>query len=170
MDNSKKLQITDLVPDDLNANIGTSEGQILIDRSISELGAGRSVLLDKNNRLIAGNKATQAAIDAGIVDVIVVETDGTKLVAVRRKDVDLDSEKGRKLAIADNATAAANLQWNQSVLSQLQSQWNIDPAQWNISTIEQFEGDINDFFENAENKDKQPKTIKCPHCGEFIEL
>ena len=29
---------------------------------------------------------------------------------------------------------------------------------------------IDDFFEDAEPKEKEPKTIKCPHCGEQIEV
>lgn len=30
--------------------------------------------------------------------------------------------------------------------------------------------DIDSFFEDAEPKEKEPKTMKCPHCGELIEL
>ena len=31
--------------------------------------------------------------------------------------------------------------------------------------------DIDDFFEEAgEKKEKEPKTVTCPHCGEVFEL
>jgi hypothetical protein len=40
-------------------------------------------------------------------DVIVVETTGNQIVAVKRTDIDLDSKKGREMALADNATAKA---------------------------------------------------------------
>ena len=36
-----------------------------------------------------------------------------------------------------------------------------------------FEGsdiDIDSFFEDAEQKDKKPKTVVCPHCGEEFEI
>lgn len=170
MEQQEKLKTTDLIPDNLNANQGTEEGAILIQNSITELGAGRSVLLDKNNKLIAGNKATEAAIKAGIVDVIIVETDGSQLVAVRRNDIDLDSSKGRQLALADNSTSETNLNWNQEVLAEIKDKWGIDPEKWNIVPIEQFEGNIDDFFVQADEKEKQPKTIKCPHCGQFVEI
>lgn len=103
----KKIKITDLVPDDKNLNKGTERGKELIETSVGRFGAGRSVLIDKNNRIIAGNKTQEAAIAKGIKDVIIVETDGTQLVAVKRNDVDLDSREGREMALADNATVKA---------------------------------------------------------------
>lgn len=30
--------------------------------------------------------------------------------------------------------------------------------------------DIDSFFEDAEPKEKEPKTMKCPHCGEVFEV
>jgi hypothetical protein len=76
----KKIKITDLVQDDRNLNRGNARGKELIETSVGRFGAGRSVLIDKNNRIIAGNKTQEAAIAKGIKDVIVVETDGTQLV------------------------------------------------------------------------------------------
>ena len=29
--------------------------------------------------------------------------------------------------------------------------------------------DIDGFFEDAEQKEKEPKRIQCPHCGEWFE-
>ena len=62
-----------------------------MERSLNELGAGRSILIDKNDNIIAGNKTQEAAIKAGITKVRVVETTGDELVAVKRTDVDIDS-------------------------------------------------------------------------------
>ena len=87
------VAIDQLVPDNANANRGTLYGQELLRKSFRELGAGKSVLLDKNNRLIAGNKSTDAAKMEGIKDVIIVDTEGDVLVAVRRKDLSLDSKR-----------------------------------------------------------------------------
>lgn len=99
-----ETSIESLVPDNLNANKGTEYGQRLIEESLRKFGAGRSILIDKNNRIIAGNKTIENAVNAGLDKVIVVETDGNQIVAVKRKDIDLDSERGREMALADNAT------------------------------------------------------------------
>lgn len=76
----------------------------LIRKSLSELGAGRSILLDAEDSLIAGNGVYEQAEKLGI-PVRVIETDGTELIAVKRTDVHEDDEKRRLLAIADNTTS-----------------------------------------------------------------
>ena len=63
---NKVIKIKDLIQDDHNFNRGNERGQELIVKSFKEFGAGRSVLVDKNNRLIGGNKAQLGAIDAGL--------------------------------------------------------------------------------------------------------
>ncbi|MBR4115652.1 MAG: SAM-dependent methyltransferase, partial [Bacteroidales bacterium] len=93
--------IDSLIPDDKNFNKGTEYGDHLMDESLRKFGLGRSILLDKNDRIIAGNKTTEKAAELGFENVLIVETDGNTLVAVKRKDIDLDSAKGRELALAD---------------------------------------------------------------------
>ena len=97
----QEVDINDLVQDKRNFNKGSEQGQQLMERSFKELGAGRSILLDRNGNIIAGNKSQQAAIAAGIKKVRVIETTGDELVAVKRTDVDIDSAEGRKMAYLD---------------------------------------------------------------------
>ena len=100
-------------PDRKNANKGTERGRYMVEASLRETGAGRSILLDKDGRIIAGNKTFEAASDIGL-PVRVVETDGTELVAVKRTDLDLDDDTGtaRKLAYYDNRAAQVGLDWS----------------------------------------------------------
>jgi len=111
-DTVKRARVADLVPDGRNANRGTPRGRAVLDKSLQELGAGRSILVDRNGRIIAGNKTHEAAAGAGLEDVIIVETDGTQLVAVKRVDLDLDDEAARRLAYADNRAAELGLEWD----------------------------------------------------------
>lgn len=103
------INIEELVQDDHNLNKGTAEGQMLMERSFKELGAGRSILVDKDGRIIAGNKSQKAAMAAGIRKVRVIETQGDELIAVKRTDLSLDSKEGREMAYADNLTTQVNL-------------------------------------------------------------
>ncbi|OPZ58271.1 MAG: hypothetical protein BWY89_00010 [Bacteroidetes bacterium ADurb.BinA012] len=132
-----EVSIDELVPDNLNANRGTEYGTHLLEKSFRELGAGRSLLLDKNNRIIAGNKSTETAAAIGLKNVIIVETDGTQLVAVKRTDIDLDSKQGRELAIADNATSKANLQWEPQAIAKIEEGWGVVPADWGIPDFDE---------------------------------
>jgi len=94
----------------------------LLERSLQEYGAGRSILIDRNGRIIAGNKTVLAAMKEGIEDVEVVESTGKELIAVKRTDVDINSKNGRGLAMADNAVAAADLRWDYSLLSEMKDE------------------------------------------------
>lgn len=117
------LPITSLVPDDQNANQGTLRGAQLLHKSLENLGAGRSVLLDRKRKLIAGNKTSESALDLGFEQVIVVHTTGKQIVAVQRDDLDLDDpadERARALAIADNRVGEVNLDWNADEIARLQ--------------------------------------------------
>ena len=128
-----ETNIEALQQDDKNFNKGTKKGRKLIDKSIRKFGAGRSILLDKNNRIIAGNKTQEMAREAGIKKVIVIDAKPDELVAVRRGDVDLDSEKGREMALADNATGAANLDWDDEALARAQEEIGLSVEDWNVS-------------------------------------
>ena len=121
MKDEKIINIEELTQDAHNFNKGTEQGQALVERSFKELGAGRSILLDKHGNIIAGNKSQKAAMAAGITRVRVIETTGDELVAVKRTDVDIDSKKGRELALADNLTTQVNLSWDEAELQQVQA-------------------------------------------------
>lgn len=139
MEEIKKAKLKDLIQDDRNLNKGTERGQELIEKSLREFGAGRSLLLDKNNRIIAGNKTHKNAEALGMDDVIIVETDGTKLVAVKRTDVDLDTKKGREMALADNATVKVDLDWDMEMMKDVGADFGIDMNDWDVEIVEEIE-------------------------------
>lgn len=158
--NVKETSLDTLIPDNLNANKGTEYGGHLMEKSFRELGAGRSILIDKNNRIIAGNKSTETAAAIGLKDVIIVETDGTKLVAVKRTDIDIDSKQGRELALADNATSKANLDWDNEAIQQIQDEWGVEIEDWGISIDENDYAGKNKEIEVDELSDKMKMAFE----------
>lgn len=106
-------KISDLIPDARNANKGTMRGRGMLEHSLRQYGAGRSVLIDREGRVIAGNKTLEVAGEIGLEDVVVVQTDGTKIVAVQRMDLDLAKDpRARELAFADNRVGEVDLDWD----------------------------------------------------------
>ena len=122
--------ISDLRFDDKNINAHTEHGMSLLEKSLRKFGAGRSILIDKNNNIIGGNGVVEAAGNIGLEDVQIVESDGTKIVAVKRTDIDLNSVEGRELAMADNAVAAEDLSWDKGNIDEVSEQFGIDPGDW----------------------------------------
>ena len=160
-----ETNIESLVPDNKNFNKGTQFGDHLMDESLRRFGLGRSILIDKNNRIIAGNKTAEKAADIGFTDVLVVEVDGNQLVAVKRKDIDLDSAKGRELALADNATSKANLAWDESLIEEVSQQWGFEPQEWGVDVSVQEEP------EQEESSGKKGiSTRLIVECGDVTKL
>nr|DAT40399.1 MAG TPA: ParB protein [Caudoviricetes sp.] len=160
-----EASIDSLIPDNKNFNKGTEFGEHLMDESLRKFGLGRSILIDKNNRIIAGNKTAEKAADIGFDNVIIVETNGNSLVAVKRTDIDLDSAKGRELALADNATSKANLSFDTDLIMQEAEKFDFDPEDWGIP-VEQ--GD-----EEEQNNDEGKKVIDTRlivECGDVAKL
>lgn len=111
------VSVGDLVPDGRNANRGTPHGMGLLENSIQRNKLGRSVLLDRNRKLIAGNKTAETFGAVGGERVVVVRTRGNVLIAHQREDLDLDTDlQARELAVADNRISEANLDWDAAVL------------------------------------------------------
>src|ERR1700685_1454410 len=114
------VPISQLVLDDKNANKGTRRGRELLGDSLQKYGAGRSVVLDCHDRVIAGNKTVEAALAAGMKSISIVESDGSSLVAVQRGDLDLKKDrKARELAIIDNRVSEIDLSWDPAILDEL---------------------------------------------------
>ena len=148
------IDIEALKQDDHNFNKGTKAGQELMEKSFAQFGAGRSILVDKDNRIIAGNKSQMAAIEAGIKKVRVIETTGDELIAVKRTDIELDSKEGRELALADNLTTQVNLSWDGAELAGVKEQYGIDLEGWGaddlLPAVPDGEAKEDNFDENEE--------------------
>jgi hypothetical protein len=173
---NKTVKLTDFQPDPRNANKGTERGRGMLERSLQELGAGRSILVDKHNVAIAGNKTLEIAVESGFESAIVVETDGSQLVVVKRTDLDLSKdEKAKKLAIADNRVGEVSLSWDAEVLKELMEEEDIDLRQFffepELDEILKGLGDIPSIEESEESLDGSPPGGKkeidcvCPECG-----
>lgn len=82
----------------------------LIKKSIQRCGAGRSILLDKNGEIIAGNATYKTLQELGI-PVKIIPTDGKTAIALQRTDLDSNSRKRKELAAFDNSTSDG-VRWN----------------------------------------------------------
>lgn len=160
--------ISDLRFDDKNFNKHTEYGMSLLEKSLRELGAGRSILIDKDNNIIAGNGIIEAAGNIGLEDLQIVETDGKKLIAVKRTDIALDSEEGRQMALADNATASADLEWDKGNIEEVSEKFGIDPGDWISDWDSQVEQEIeeDEAPEVDESEPAKSELGKVYHLGE----
>ena len=118
------MKINELKNDHKNARKRTDRSSALIKESLQKYGAGRSIVIDEENRILAGNGTIAGARAAGIKNVRVIETEGDEIIAVKRKGLSEDQKVG--LALADNRTSDLS-EWDKEMLHQLSEDHDIDP-------------------------------------------
>ena len=168
--------LKDLKPDPRNARKRTDRSASLIKESLQRFGAARSIVIDEDGRILAGNGTVEGAKAAGISKVRIIETEGDEIVAVRRTGLTEEQKIG--LALADNRTSDLS-EWDGLMLQQLSETHDIAP--W--FEPEDLEAIINsnpNFPPGSEDDQgqldqlapKEPNEIECvcPSCGhEFIK-
>ena len=145
----------DLIQDEHNYRKHSDTNKARIKKSIDEAGLGRSVVVDADGVLIAGN-GVQQVVDKD-TPVKVVETDGTELVVVKRTDLHTGDPRRKTLALADNATAD-DVEWDFEAIAE---DWTEDEVgEWGVEwpadeeEIEQKEAQEDDF-----DPDKPVETV-----------
>jgi site-specific DNA-methyltransferase (adenine-specific) len=116
--------IKDLKSDHKNARKRTDRSAKLIAESLQRYGAARSIVIDEDNRILAGNGTIEGAKAAGIKNIRVIETDGTEIIAVKRTGLSEDEKIG--LALADNRTSDLS-DWDKDMLQQLSAEHDLAP-------------------------------------------
>jgi DNA modification methylase len=114
--------IGDLTPDPRNARKHTPRNVSSIVDALHKVGAARSIVIDERGVILAGNATVEAAGEAGIEKVQVVDADGETLIAVRRRG--LSAKQKAELAILDNR-AAELAEWNVPELKSLVQEFDI---------------------------------------------
>ena len=153
--------IKDLTFDGKNFNKHSEYGMGLLEKSVSKFGMGRSILVDRNNKIIAGNGVTETAGNIGIEKVRFIDTDGKEIIAVRRNDIDLETPEGREMALADNATSSANLVWDLELIEDMVG----------INTAEDW--GLDEWSEDKDTEDKEQEVmveVRCQSEEKALEL
>ena len=116
------MKLSELTPDARNARKHSARNLGMIEDSISEVGASRSIVIDENGRILAGNGTVLSAERAGIENVIVIPSDGKTLIAVQRTGL-TEAQKTR-LGLLDNRAAELG-EWNSEILQELAAEVDI---------------------------------------------
>ena len=156
--------IKDLKSDHKNARKRTDRSAELIKESLQRYGAARSIVIDEDNRILAGNGTIEGAKEAGINRIRVIETDGDEVIAVRRTGLTEEQKVG--LALADNRTADLS-EWDQEMLNRLGEQHDISLffSQDDLDGIIETEAEQLPPEDFAEVDDDITTEHRCPSCG-----
>ena len=125
--------------------------------SISEFGWKVPVVIDTDNVIVAGHTRYKAAKKLGIEDIPCIVAD------------DLTEEQVRAYRLADNKVSEL-AGWDFTALAmELSEIPNIEMGRFGFD--EEFDDSVlDDLFTEAPDKEKEPKKVRCPHCGEWFEV
>lgn len=117
-----------LTQDPKNARRRTQRSTAMIERSLQEFGAARSLVIDEAGRILAGNGTAEAAAAIGIEKVLVVPADGRTLVAVQRTD--LSPSQKAEYGVADNRASDLSEFDGAALANLLEEHADLDMSPW----------------------------------------
>lgn len=126
--------------------------------SIKEFGFNQPIVVDKDNVIIVGHTRYLAAQELGLTEVPVIVAGN------------LSEEQARAYRLADNKTGEL-AGWDFEKLAlELEQIESLDMGEFGF--IEGSDLDItdDDFLSDNQIKEKEPKKVTCPHCGQEFEL
>lgn len=109
MAKEKSKTLKDISFDPTNFNKGTEQGDFLLTKSLQEFGFREAATVDKNGVLIGGNKRTAKAGELGFEELEIIKADPKKVYALQYDDIDMNTDHGKRLALALNQTASKNI-------------------------------------------------------------
>ncbi len=155
--------IGQLKPDPRNARRHTARNVGLIADALNEVGAARSIVIDEDGVILAGNATIEAAAQAGIEGLRIIDADGDEIIAVRRSNLSL--EQKRRLALFDNR-AAELAEWDPAVLEGLVGDTDLTGLFGDDELAEILDQVPNVTFpEYDESAADQVVYAECPNCG-----
>ena len=154
--NIKELSISQLHEYDNNPRNNDSAVDAVAE-SIREFGFKVPIVIDGDNVIVCGHTRVKAAQKLGMETVPCIIAD------------DLTPEQIKAFRLADNKTSEL-AGWDFAKLEEeLAALDGFDMSAFGF--VQNEDVDIDSFFEDAgEKKEKEPKRIQCPHCGEWFEL
>lgn len=146
-----------LIQDPKNARRRTQRSTRMIERSLQEFGAARSLVIDEAGRILAGNGTAEAAAAIGIDKVLVVPADGRTLIAVQRTN--LTEAQKAEYGVADNRASDLSEFDGAALAGLLEDHPTIDLAPW--FTDDEFKA----LVQGIDDPEPPPQEPEAPEPG-----
>ena len=158
-------KVSELTPYENNPRNNDSAVEFVAN-SIKEFGFKVPIVVDKDNVIVSGHTRWLASKQLGLEEVPTIIAD------------DLTPEQIKAFRIADNKVAEKS-SWDFSKLTEEIEGIDFDMTEFGFGEFEldvlkngnNFDaGALDDLFTDAPEREKEPKKIKCPHCGQEFEV
>lgn len=151
------MALTDITPYENNPR-NNEEAVEKVANSIKEFGFNQPIVVDKDNVIIVGHTRYLAAQELGLTEAPVIVAGN------------LSDKQAKAYRLADNKTGEL-AGWDFEKLA-LELEQIEDINMSDFGFVEGSDLDINDddFLSDNQIKEKEPKKVTCPHCGQEFKL
>ena len=146
----------DLIPYERNQKKHDDTQVKNVANSIKRFGWTSPIVIDAKDVVVIGHCRLMAAKRLGLDKVPTLCVDN------------LTEDEVRELRIVDNKTNESP--WDFASLDIDTMELSFEGFDFGFNTASGAPDSFDDFFTEAEPKEKEPKKIQCPHCGEWIEV
>jgi DNA modification methylase len=144
---SKKIKLSSLIQDDKNNNKHTAYGMDLLEKSVNKVGIIESITVSNDDKIISGNARHEIIGKNFTKEALVIETDGTQPIIIKRTDIESDTKKFYEASILANTTSKKNIDFDMEVIDSLAVEYDIDVVDLGVDVIEEehLEAEEDDF-------------------------
>lgn len=159
-----------------NANKHTDRGLQMLSESIVENGWIGAITVAADGETFDGSARLETGQELFENNPIIVETDGSRAVVVKRIDIPTaDDQRAKKLAIAANRIAQIDLDWDVDILGELEQEIDLT----NLFNEDELESILLNVEKSSFSEEKEFETVDefkefdedidtehcCPKCG-----
>lgn len=169
MNPEETVHISKLRFDPKNARRRTERSSRMIRTSLERFGGMRSIVVDENFEVKAGNGTLEEAGQIGLENVKIVRASGNELIAVLREG--LTEEQWKEYAVADNRSSDLS-DWDLETLSEIHDEVGLEDwftteeiAAWDTPETDSESKEV--FGDGAKEIDAENFNFacRCPKCG-----
>jgi len=144
---SKKIKLSSLIQDDKNNNKHTAYGMDLLEKSVNKVGIIESITVSNDDKIISGNARHEIIGKNFTKEALVIETDGTQPIIIKRTDIESDTKQFYEASILANTTSKKNIDFDMEVIDSLAVEYDIDVVDLGVDIIdeEHLEAEEDDF-------------------------
>jgi DNA modification methylase len=153
--------------DKRNTNLHTDAGLQLLEKSIDKVGIIESYTISNDGVVISGN-ARHEKISAKITkEPIVIETDGTEAIIIKRTDIESNTKKFHEASILANTTAHKNFNPDNDLIEEIAVEYDIDIVEMGVEVVEE---DPEPLEATEDDFDATPPTEPITVLGDLYEI
>ena len=167
---SKKIKLSSITPDDKNNNKHTAYGMDLLEKSVNKVGIIESITVSNDDKIISGNARHEVIGKHFEKEALVIETDGTQPIVIKRTDIESNTKEFYEASILANTTSKKNIDFDMEVIDSLAVEYDIDVVDLGVDIVDYTRGheannmneddiDLDDKFDPVGKSDGMQRVV-----------